>query len=358
LKDFVDGESADSIVDLQDENQHRAIKRAIGSAFIPKNVIQYEADVDLILDGLVKKLHQEQIINLYETLQAFQVDFLFKMAFSEIPGHLIYGDVMGLGRREQERMSHWFRWQPMPILERFIFRTSFWGKWFWTSSRWAQIGTEKLRLRQASNTYGRNSIYNDLLHKYIRASKKFPDAIPPDAIANLLSTTILAGVDSTAGAMATVIYFLLKHPSKCQRLVEELEQADLSLPPMYAEASELRYLDAVIKEALRLNPPISVPLERVVPEPGFIVAGTHLPAGAIVGCTALVVHHDRACYGGDVEQFRPERWLECDEEQHKAMEGALLSWGSGKRICLGKHIAELEMKKTIPAILLTFQVSL
>jgi cytochrome P450 len=69
------------------------------------------------------------------------------------------------------------------------------------------------------------------------------------------------------------------------------------------------------------------------------------------------VHHDRDCFGEDADIFRPERWLTDDTERVIAMERASLGFGSGKRVCLGRHIAELEIKKVIPTLLLRFKVS-
>lgn len=118
-----------------------------------------------------------------------------------------------------------------------------------------------------------------------------------------------------------------------------------------------------MNESLRLFPFLSLPLERVVPDVGAEISGTFLPGGTVVGCLAKAVHHDRLCFGEDVDCFRPERWLidpKADEEEEKsrilAMQRGSLSFGSGKRICLGRHLAELEIKKIVPCLLQEFEV--
>lgn len=77
---------------------------------------------------------------------------------------------------------------------------------------------------------------------------------------------------------------------------------------------------AVIKEALRLHPGVSLPLERVVPEEGAELCGVFLPGGTVVGIHAWVIHHNEDIFGKDTYTFRPERWLEADAGQLKMME--------------------------------------
>lgn len=79
-----------------------------------------------------------------------------------------------------------------------------------------------------------------------------------------------------------------------------------------------------MKEALRMHPGVSYPLERVVPQGGTNLCGTHLPAGTVVGVNAAVIHRNRDIFGDDADQFRPERWI-CDEEKIKQMDRNLLT---------------------------------
>jgi cytochrome P450 len=106
---------------------------------------------------------------------------------------------------------------------------------------------------------------------------------------------------------------------------------------------------------MRCYPFLALVLERVVPDGGASITGTWLPGGTVVGCHPSIVHQDRDCFGDEPEKFRPERWL-VDEKKKIAMERASLGFGSGNRICLGRHLAELEMKKIVPSLLMKFQV--
>lgn len=82
---------------------------------------------------------------------------------------------------------------------------------------------------------------------------------------------------------------------------------------------------AVLKEATRLHPGVSYPLERVVPPGGVEVCGHYLPEGTIVGMHAWVIHREPSIFGSDADQFKPERWLQSDNAKVKRMESALLT---------------------------------
>ncbi|KAI1864624.1 hypothetical protein JX265_008348 [Neoarthrinium moseri] len=341
---------------MQDEQQNRAIKRAVGGAFLARNVLDYEPALDLTADALIERIQKLPSFNLYDMLQSFQLDFLFKIAFSESPGHLKHGDdVLGLAKVGNKRVKHWFTWQPVPRLEHAIFHSRIWTRCFVRPSKWIPMGNARLEARLSSPKNSPSK--NDLLQKYIDASRRHSDIIRPETVSSLVNSTISAGADTTAGTMTTILYFLLRNPESLNRLLQELQGARLSSPPRYSEVSNLPYLDAVIKEALRLHPPLSVPLERIVPEEGCVLSGIFLPPGTVVGCLGKLVHMDQRYFGHSPDQFRPDRWIKADGASRQAMDRGFLSWGSGNRVCLGRYIAELEIKKVIPLLLLGFNVS-
>lgn len=77
---------------------------------------------------------------------------------------------------------------------------------------------------------------------------------------------------------------------------------------------------------MRLHPAVGLPLERIVPTQGLHLGnGVHLEAGTVVGISAWVVGKDIETYGEDAEDWRPERWLDTDEESLKKMERASLA---------------------------------
>ena len=221
----------------------------------------------------------------------------------------------------------------------------------------------------------------DFLSRFLAATRKDP-SIPPFALTAWTTSNVTAGSDTTAILFRTIFHNLLTHPKCMSRLMEELDAAAakgaLSNPATWRETRELPYLDAVVKESGRVHPPFGLPLERVVPASGATVCGEYLPPGTVVAMSGWVVHRDVETFGQDCDQWRPERWIDCDIESRRRMDNALLTvsfflltlkdgastqnlphskFGAGHRTCLGKNISYLEIYKLVPSFLRTFEAS-
>lgn len=161
---------------------------------------------------------------------------------------------------------------------------------------------------------------------------------------------INAGSDTTATSLSGILYYLLKNSRVLTKLREEIDdftaRGQLSAHPTFKETQRMPYLDAVVKEALRLHSAVGLPLWRVVPDGGVEIAGQYLPAGTNVGINAWVAvsffsrhflslvspvssvpllarveanlwisqHLNEEVWGNDAKQFRPERWLEAQAD--------------------------------------------
>lgn len=100
---------------------------------------------------------------------------------------------------------------------------------------------------------------------------------------NVIGGNLGAGSDTTGISMTAVIYYLMKNPHSLQKLRDEIDTAvmegNLSNPATFQEGQRLSYLQATIKEALRLHAAVGQILSRVVPEGGAQLAGRHFPKG-------------------------------------------------------------------------------
>ena len=112
------------------------------------------------------------------------------------------------------------------------------------------------------------------------------------------------------------------------------------------EARTLPYLQAVVKEGLRIWPPGVGLLVKQVPPEGDTANGVSLPGGTDIGINVWAVMRNTEVFGKDADIFRPERWLEATPEQLAKMEKSHeWVWGYGKYVCLGKSVALIELNK-------------
>ncbi|KAL2292785.1 hypothetical protein FJTKL_07852 [Diaporthe vaccinii] len=150
----------------------------------------------------------------------------------------------------------------------------------------------------------------------------------------------------------------MRTPAAYEKLQSEIDQAfedgRLSEMPTFQEASKLPYLDACIKEGLRVYPGAQLSLPRVVPKEGMTLCGKFIPGGYIVGCNAAVVQQDKKIFGEDAASFNPDRWL--DHERANHMEKCMMAFGFGTRTCLGKNIARIQLYKLSPLIIRIFKL--
>jgi len=169
---------------------------------------------------------------------------------------------------------------------------------------------------------------------------------------------IIAGSDTTAISLTSLIAHLATNPSALTTLRREIDDAtaakSLSHPATLKEAQSLPYLQGVINEALRLHPAVGFPITRVVGPGGAHLAGRYFPAGTEVGINSWVVHYDTSIFGPDASEFRPDRWIGRTAEERAAMDRNLIAFGSGPRTCIGKNISLMEMYKVLPQIVRNF----
>ncbi len=170
----------------------------------------------------------------------------------------------------------------------------------------------------------------------------------------MLSPWRIAGSDSTATAIRMTMLCLLSTPTAMAALQREIDEGvaagAISSPIRDEEARKLPYLQAVIREGIRLFPPSTGFNYKEVPRGGATIHGLHLPAGTQVGINIQAMTRSTATFGADAEVFLPERWIEAekDEEHFKEMASTVdLVFGHGKYQCLGKTIAAMELNKIL-----------
>lgn len=161
---------------------------------------------------------------------------------------------------------------------------------------------------------------------------------------------VVAGSDTSATTIRVIMLSLLSNPLAYRRLQKEIddgvEAGKISTPVTNSEAYNLPYLQAAIKEGLRIKAPAAGPLFKTVPPEGDIIDGKFIPGGTQIGTSPFSIYHSQKIFGEDASVFMPERWLEADSAQVAVMSGVVdLVFSIGKYQCLGKPVAFMELNK-------------
>lgn len=162
---------------------------------------------------------------------------------------------------------------------------------------------------------------------------------------------------------------MLTNPRVYSKLIAEIDAATYTSQIITsAEARRLPYLQAVIKEGLRIFPPLVGLASKVSPPGGLTVttsAGTdlYIPENVEVAESRPMVQRRKDVFGEDANVFRPERWIEAaalgtgEGSAYMKMERCLeLVFGTGRYGCLGKNIAMIELDKVLVALLREFEL--
>jgi benzoate 4-monooxygenase len=170
-------------------------------------------------------------------------------------------------------------------------------------------------------------------------------------------TQLIAGSDTTSNTSCALLYWVLKTPGVLQKLQAELDAAvpQGTVVPKHSQVRDLKYLQAVITETMRIHSTSSLGLPRVVPPgPGVEILGHHFPAGSVVSVPSYTIHHSKEIWGPDADEFRPERWEKLTERQ----KNAFIPFSYGPRSCVGRNVAEMELALIVGTVFRRYEFEL
>ena len=203
-----------------------------------------------------------------------------------------------------------------------------------------------LPAKRASTGDSVPDLFSALCHAQTDDGERFSDA---DVINHMIFLIMAAHDTSTITATAAA-YYLGKHPEWQQRArAESLARGDAPLD--LAALNQLHTLDLVVKETLRLVPPVPGPIRRTVKDTE--VLGHYIPANTQVLIGTWVCHL-MSEYWTDPLRFDPERFAEPRRED-KSHRYAWLPFGGGVHKCIGMHFGTLEVKTVLDAMLRNYR---
>jgi fatty acid omega-hydroxylase len=318
---------------------------------------------DRLIPLLSDAAEKNKVIDLQDVLQRFAFDNICKIAFGYDPEYLTRS-------LPQSDFAEAFDDATVKTSERF---RSF-IKGIWKIKRLLGVGSEKKLkesvsevrefakkiVREKKLELEQNSSLDsvDLLSRFLTSGHA-----DEDFVTDIVISFIIAGRDTTSAALTWFFWLLDKNLNVENLILNELteltaQNSDLS---MFEEAKDMVYTHAAVSEAIRLYPPVPVD-SKVAMIDDVLPDGTPVKKGTPVTYHPYAMGRMKSIWGSDVDEFKPERWLERDGSEEGKWNFVsrdpytFTAFQAGPRICLGKEMAYLQMKRVVAGILRQFKV--
>ncbi|UXI65928.1 cytochrome P450 [Tahibacter amnicola] len=332
-------------------------RRILAPGFSPKRVAGYVELMDAAINDSVR----EELPALIGQSAVVDVDFLTTRVTMDVILRTLFSHVTT--REETSRISTAIR-----TLTRQSMREVFWPfippKWLPYPGRAAKLKSRQvIHSLIASQVDARtraprsaDAAGQDVLDMMLAAR----DDNPTTGSATLSSQEIhdncfllfSAGFDTASSALTWWIGLMAKYPSVVDQLRAEMCSEGVTPSSMEAVA-RLPYLNATIKEAMRLYPPSTALITRVALR-DVVIGETPVPKGTLAIVPIWQLHHDHRSFA-EPGEFRPGRFMPGAPEIPRS---AYLPFGAGPHFCLGQHFASMEMALIAAHIVRNFDLSL
>ncbi|CAH8390873.1 unnamed protein product [Eruca vesicaria subsp. sativa] len=187
----------------------------------------------------------------------------------------------------------------------------------------------------------------------IQRQKMTPFIFEKSDIKLIILDMFIGGTATTSSLLEWMMTELMRHPECMKKLRDEI--CSVSTHSLYVneeDVEKMNYLNAVIKETLRLHPPLSVLLPRQLSE-DIKLKGYDIAAGTQVIINAWAIQRDNATWGPDAEEFKPERHLNSSWD-FQGQDFKFLPFGSGRRLCPGIRLALVLVEVTLANLVKRF----
>lgn len=187
----------------------------------------------------------------------------------------------------------------------------------------------------------------------LRMNEKGETKLSTSDLVSLCTEFVVAGTDTTVNCMEWTMAHLVKDPVVQSKLYEEIEQV---VGIRYVEEEDLgnmRFLQAVVKETLRLHPPGHFLLPHAVTEPCKL-AGYDIPGDATINVHVASISRDPEVWEKPLE-YRPERFATREVDITGSKEVTMIPFGAGRRICPGAGLALMHVELFIARLVQEYE---
>ncbi|GJJ06857.1 hypothetical protein Clacol_001053 [Clathrus columnatus] len=320
----------------RNEEKHRIARNRIASIYSLNNILLLESQCDTCSSVLFQKLDElaekSAITDVSGILAAYAYDCMARLGFGETLGFLsdemkAKNAIYELSKAQRTMVIlgtmttiNWFS-SFRPIVKIVLKLLGRKGPALFLTYAQTYV-QERMRLR--TDDPFRYEQHKDLLNQFLEHGHTGNDLIRGNGITmgkelsiqEIIKNCIalfMAGADTTSATMIAFLRFVYAHPPSLVSLRKEIDDAvregRITLPLSYSGSKTLPFYNACLKEAMRLNPVIGMPLQRVVPKGGFQIDGDFYPEGTCIGMVPQEVHTDPSIFGDDANTWNPNRWL-------------------------------------------------
>ncbi|KUI66488.1 Tryprostatin B 6-hydroxylase [Cytospora mali] len=336
---------------MRDHDQHRKRRRAWDKGFAFKALNTYEPLINAKVEEFISQLSKLETIDATAWSMYLSFDIMGKVGF----GKDFYGVTKGEEHPAIEGvhstmsilgfMSH------VPWLLNLMGRIPGAAAAYKDFFNWCSSEIEAKKKKWNPEEYPQDIV--SWLIKVVM--DKDPSASPTDAALHEDSRVIIvAGSETTATTLASIFYFLAKHPSVQHKLQSQVDSV-LGKEWDYEKVKSITFIDDIINEALRLKPALLTGGYRVTPPEGITVDGTFIPGDINVFVPVQGIQTDPR-YWKEADEFIPERFGERRDEM--GTDGApFIPFSLGAYSCPGKNLAFLSLRITLSRVMQEFDVS-
>ncbi|KAF8712378.1 Cytochrome P450 monooxygenase, partial [Rhizoctonia solani] len=210
----------------------------------------------------------------------------------------------------------------------------------------------------------------DLLDKLFEVKNVDGSPLTREEIDSEALVTLGAGSDTTANSLAAMSYYIASNSEIKRKLQQELDLIDMDSVvdqddldedqsghaiPRFEQIKNLPYLNACVKETLRLYSTVGAGLPRVVPEgKNLTIADQTFNAGSVISISSYCTNRS-SVWGSDAEAYRPERWL---EDESASLNKYFVAFSTGPRGCVGRNLANMNLLLIASAFFRRYDIEL
>ncbi|KAJ7108572.1 cytochrome P450 [Mycena epipterygia] len=338
----------------RDNSSHLRRRRVWNKALNTSQVKAYEPilqkRIDQLLEELKRSSNNNSPVDLAEWFSFFSYDFMGDMAFGGGFELMRERDANGLWKLMEDGLRVPAYAQHVPWASPFLYSLPGIGQQA-DKLRNFVIQTATKRLKRGVALAGQD------LSSYL-LDEGSPSPKPPAVWEYVADSflAVIAGSDTSAIVLSCLFFHILSDRTIFDRLRNETDEAfprngDQSPADNTSRLAGMPLLNAVINEALRLQPPLPTGLQRApaVGGGGKIVGSIFVPEGTNVYVPPYAIHRDPRYFSPDPDRFWPERWLEDHNSPVLVTtdRSAFLPYSAGPMNCAGKQLAQLELRLVV-----------